>query len=65
MEEGEFYSIFNILIFNDSFFVFEFSVIFGDLVDNVMEFDIFIIYFGKWTVRFNSLILLYLMMFDF
>lgn len=65
MEEGEFYSIFNILIFNDSFFVFEFSVIFGDLVDNVMEFDIFIIYFGKWTVRFYSLILLYLMMFDF
>lgn len=65
MEEGEFYSIFNILIFNDSFFVSEFSVIFGDLVDNVMEFDIFIIYFGKWTVRFYSLILLYLMMFDF
>lgn len=65
MEEGELYSIFNILIFNDSFFVFEFSVIFGDLVDNVMEFDIFIIYFGKWTVRFYSLILLYLMMFDF
>lgn len=65
MEEGEFYSIFNILIFNDSFFVFEFSVIFGDLVDNVMEFDIFIIYFGKWMVRFYSLILLYLMMFDF
>lgn len=65
MEEGEFYSIFNILIFNDSFFVFEFSVIFGDLVDNVMEFDIFIIYFGKWTVRFYSIILLYLMMFDF
>lgn len=65
MEEGEFYSIFNILIFNDSFFVFEFSVIFGDLVDNVMEFDIFIIYFGKWTVRFYSLILLYLMKFEF